>query len=38
MDTEIKLTLDPTAGIAAAQAPAPAAPDPLAAAVAAMAQ
>ena len=35
MDTEIKLTLDPTAGIAAAQAPA--APDPLAAAAAAMA-
>ena len=38
MDTEIKLTLDPTAGISAAQAaPAPAAPDPLAAAAAAMA-
>jgi len=38
MDNEIKLTLDPTAGISAAQAaPAPAAPDPLAAAAAAMA-
>ena len=36
MDNEIKLTLDPTAGISAAQA-APAAPDPLAAAAAAMA-
>ncbi len=38
MDNEIKLTLDPTAGISAAQAqPAPPAPDPLAAAAAAMA-
>ena len=37
MDNEIKLTLDPTAGISAAQAaPAPAAPDPLAAAAADM--
>ena len=37
MDNEIKLTLDPTAGISASQAaPAPAAPDPLAAAAAAM--
>ena len=37
MDNEIKLTLDPTAGISAAQAaPAPAAPDPLSAAAADM--
>ena len=39
MENEIKLTLDPTAGISSAAAqPAPAAPDPLAAAAAAMMQ